>query len=138
MSERVPVVPGLFEETAQGAKLLGSKCATCNTSYFPKAAICHNPQCNESKMEDAAFGGKGTLWSYSIQDFPPPPPHKFDKPYVPYALGVVDFPNGLRVMGQMSVERFEDLEVGGEVELVIEPLFHEDDKTFVSWKFKQR
>jgi hypothetical protein len=88
-------------------------------------------------MEDFGFGGKGTLWSYSIQDFPPPPPHKFDEPYQIYALGVVDFPVGVRVMGQMSIDNLEDLEVGREVELVIEPLYHEDGKEFTSWKFKQ-
>ena len=47
--ERVPAVEGLFTEEG-GAKLLGSKCATCNTVYFPKAAICHSPDCSESKM----------------------------------------------------------------------------------------
>ncbi len=93
--ERVPAVEGLFTEEG-GAQLLGSKCATCSIVYFPKAAICHSPNCDESKMGDFAFGGKGTLWSYSIQDFPPPPPHKFDKPYQIYALGVVDFPAGVR------------------------------------------
>jgi uncharacterized OB-fold protein len=134
--ERVPAVEGLFTEEG-GATLLGSKCATCGTVYFPKTAICHSPKCEESKVEDFGFGGKGTLWSYSIQDFPPPPPHKFDKPYEIYALGVVDFPAGVRVMGQMSIDNLEDLKVGSDVELVIEPLYHEDDKEFTSWKFKQ-
>jgi hypothetical protein len=40
-------------------------------------------------------------------------------------------------MGQMSIDNLEDLKVGSEVELVIEPLYHEDDKEFTSWKFKQ-
>jgi hypothetical protein len=32
-------------------------------------------------MEDCSFGGAGKLWSYSVADFPPPPPHKYDKPF---------------------------------------------------------
>jgi hypothetical protein len=134
--ERVPAVEGLFTEEGE-AKLLGARCATCTTTYFPKTTLCHNPNCSESNMEDFAFGGKGSLWSYSIQDYPPPPPHKYDEPYEIYALGVVDFPVGVRLMGQMSIDNLDDLEVGREVELVIEPLYHEDGKAYTSWKFKQ-
>ncbi len=133
--ERVPAVEGLFTED-NGGELIGSKCVTCGTAYFPKAAQCHSPKCEDSKMEELRFGGRGKLWSYSIQDFPPPPPHKFDKPYEKYALGVVDFDAGLRLMGQMQVDSFDEIKIGGEVELVIDSLYHEDDKEFTSWKFK--
>lgn len=133
--QRVPAVPGLFTEEG-GAQVLGNRCACCNTPYFPKAAACHNPRCTESKMEDAAFGGKGVIWSYSVADFAPPPPHKFDKPFKPYAIGVVDLDCGLRLVGQM-VDAPETVKVGAQVELVIDTLYHEDDKAFTSWKFKQ-
>ena len=55
-NEPLPVVEGLFTETAEGPRLLGSKCASCGTPYFPKSAVCHNPECSGSKMEDASFG----------------------------------------------------------------------------------
>ncbi len=133
--ERVPCVEGLFSEEG-GAKLHGAKCTSCGTPYFPKPTACHNPDCEESNIEDIDFGGNGVLWSYSVADFPPPPPHIFDKPFAPYAMGVVDMECGLRLIGQM-VDKPEDVKVGAKVELVIEPLYHEDDKTFTSWKFKQ-
>lgn len=136
MSEqRVPCVEGLFSEEG-GAKLHGSRCATCGTPYFPKSAACHNPDCTQSAMEDADFGGKGVLWSYSVADFPPPPPHKFDQPFEPYAMGVVDMACGLRLIGQM-VDAAEAVKIGAEVQLVIDALYHEDGKTFTTWKFKQ-
>jgi len=134
--ERVPCVEGLFSDEGGAATLHGSRCAGCDTPYFPKSAACHNPSCTESKMEDFDFGGQGTLWSYSIADFPPPPPHKFDQPFAPYAMGVVDLECGLRLIGQM-VDKAEDVKVGAEVELVIDTLYHEDDKAYTSWKFKQ-
>lgn len=138
MSEqRVPCVEGLFSEEEDGGAILhGSKCVSCNTPYFPKSAACHNPDCTESNMEDTDFGGKGILWSYSVADFPPPPPHIFDQPFSPYAMGVVDMECGLRLIGQM-VDKAEDVKVGAEVELVIDTLYHADDKAFTSWKFKQ-
>ena len=76
MSEvrRVHAVDGLFAETPEGPRLLGSKCGGCQTSYFPRSEICHNPDCNGSDMQPASFGPHGTLWSYAIQNYPPPPP----------------------------------------------------------------
>ena len=135
MSEnRVPCVAGLFTEEG-GAKIFGSKCTTCGTPYFPKKSACHNPNCNESKIVPCEFGGKGVIWSYSVADFAPPPPHKHDKPFKPYVIGVIDMENGLRLVGQM-VDPLEAVKVGAKVELVIDALYHEEDKTFTSWKFK--
>lgn len=131
---REPCVPGLFSE-AGGAHLHGAKCTICNTPYFPKVAHCRNPECGESKIEPCDFGGSGVLWSYSVADFPPPPPHRYDEPFVPYAIGVVDMDNGLRVVGQM-VDAVGSLQVGARVGLVIEPICHEDGRAFTSWKFK--
>ncbi|SMB22750.1 conserved protein of unknown function [Sterolibacterium denitrificans] len=135
MSEtRVPCVAGLFTEEG-GAKIHGSKCTTCGTPYFPKKAACHNPNCSESKIVDCDFGGQGVIWSYSVADFAPPAPHKHDKPFKPYVIGVIDMENGLRLVGQM-VDPLEKVSVGAKVELVVDALYHEEDKTFTSWKFK--
>jgi uncharacterized OB-fold protein len=137
MSEEIlPCVPGLFDQSGGAARLHGSRCATCRTPYFPRSAECHNPDCGGSRMEDCSFAGNGVLWSFSVADFPPPPPHRYDKPFVPYAIGVVDLDCGLRVVGQM-VDPPAALRVGDTVELVISELYHEDGKAFTSWKFRQ-
>jgi hypothetical protein len=133
-----PVAEGLFAETAEGPRLLGSTCATCGTPYFPKSPVCRNPTCAGARMEDAAFGPKGTLWSYTIQYYPPPPPAKYDEPYVPYALGLIDLPEGLRVLARISTDTPEEVVVGADVELVIEKLYTAADGSDVlTWKFRQ-
>ncbi|PLW69183.1 Zn-ribbon domain-containing OB-fold protein [Pseudohalioglobus lutimaris] len=134
--ERVPCVEGLFSEENGVAVLHGSKCSNCQTPYFPRSAACHNPDCDDSNMEDFDFGGKGVLWSYSVADFPPPPPHKFDQPFVPYVMGVVDLDCGLRLIAQM-VEKPEEVKVDAQVQLIIDTLYHEDGKALTTWKFKQ-
>lgn len=136
MSEQsAPCVPGLFGEEG-GAHVLGSRCTTCKTPYFPKADVCRNPDCEQSVMVEERFGGLGTVWSYSTADFAPPPPHKFDPPFKPYAVGVVDMDNGMRLVGQM-VDAPDTVKVGDRVELVIAPLYHEGDAVRTSWKFKR-
>jgi hypothetical protein len=135
MSEQsAPCVPGLFGNEG-GAHVLGSRCTSCGTPYFPRTPDCRNPDCTDSKIEDCRFGGKGVLWSYSTADFAPPPPHKFDLPFKPYVIGVVDLANGLRLVGQMC-GALDGLKVGAQVELVLDALYHEGDAARGTWKFK--
>ena len=136
-TKTVPVAEGLFSETADGPRLLGSRCASCGTPYFPRSAVCHNPECRESKMEEASFGPRGTLWSCAIQNYPPPAPARYEEPYTPYALGMVDMPEGLRVLGRISTDDPENVEVGTEVELVLERLYlDENGNEVITWKFR--
>jgi uncharacterized OB-fold protein len=135
--ESIPAAEGLFADTEEGPRLLGSRCRSCETPYFPKSEVCHNPDCGQSSMEEALFGPRGELWSCAIQSYEPPPPALFEKPYKPYALGVVDLPEGLRVLGRISTDQPERLQLGTEVELVLEELCrNQDGAPIISWKFK--
>ncbi len=137
MTERIPVAPGLFAETRDGARLIGSRCATCKTPYFPRVDHCRHPECAGSKIEDDAFGPHGTIWSCAIQDYPPPPPARFDKPYKPYAMAVVDLDDGLRVLGQIATDDIRSVVPDTKVELVIDTLCHDDaGNAVVTWKFR--
>ncbi len=137
MTTAVPVIEGLFAQTPEGPRLLGSKCATCATPYFPKTERCRNPECASSAIEDATFGPRGTLWSYSVQHYPPPPPAKYEEPYTPYALGLVDLPEGLRVLSRISTADPASVRPGMAVELVIERLYVDGDGNEVqTWKFR--
>ena len=133
----VHAVEGLFAETAAGPRLLGTRCATCRAPYFPRSPVCHNPDCSESKIEDAEFGPNGKLWGFTFQVFPPPPPAKYDEPFKPYPMGFIDLDDGLRVLGQVSIEDMRKVAVDMPVELVIETLYHAaDGNKVVTWKFK--
>ena len=136
-TNRVPVIPNLFTETPQGARLLGSKCTGCGTPYFPRSAACHNPACETPRIEDAAFGPHGTLWSFAVQYYAPPAPVKYDEPFAPFAIGVVDLPEGLRVLGRLSVDDLKQIKIGMALELVIERLCGGTDGGEVTtWKFR--
>jgi uncharacterized OB-fold protein len=136
--ERIPVVEGLFTEDDGGARLLGSRCAACGTPYFPRSDRCRHPDCSGTQIEDAVFGPFGTLWSYSVQNYPPPAPASYDEPYHPYALAVVDLADGLRVVGRL-IDDASTLRIGAPVELVLAPLCHEDDgSALITWMFRTR
>jgi len=136
-AKQVPVIQNLFADTAHGPRLLGSKCTTCGAPYFPKAGACHNPDCSDPRIEEAAFGPRGTLWSFAVQYYAPPAPVKYDEPFVPFAIGVVDFPEGLRVLGRLSIDDLKKIKIGMPVDLVIERLCSgPDDSEVTTWKFR--
>ena len=137
MSERIPVAAGLFAETKDGARLIGSRCATCGTPYFPKVDFCRYPNCDASRIEEAGFGPDGTIWSCAIQDYPPPPPARFDKPYKPYAMAVVDLTDGLRVLGQIKTDDIRSVAPDTKVTLIVDTLCHDEaGNEVVTWKFR--
>lgn len=118
--------------------LLGSRCTTCATTYFPpkggEGAFCANPTCDGTGFEAAELSRRGTVWSYTDAQYRPPPPYVArTEPYEPFALAAVTLPEGLTVLGQVADGYgAADLRVGAEVELVIEPL---DDELLV-WRWK--
>lgn len=137
MTQRIPVIEGLFAELPGGPRLLGSRCASCATPYFPRSPVCHNPDCDESRMEDAAFGPRGVLYSCAVQNYPPPPPARYDEPYQPYAVGMVDLAEGLRVLGRIATDDLSKLHGGMPVELIVDRLYRDaDGNDVVTWQFR--
>lgn len=136
-AETIESAEGLFADTPNGPRLLGSRCATCETPYFPRSSGCHNPDCDLSKMEDILLGPKGTIWSLSIQTYPPPPPVVCSDPFEPFAAAMVDLEEGLRVLGRIHAEDPGAVQVGDEVELVLASLGRDPDgNDVISWQFK--
>ncbi len=82
-------------------------------------------------MEEVPLSSRGTLYTYCVVQIPP---EGFQEPY---ALGYVDLPEGVRIFANLSVEDFAKLEIGMEMELVIEELCRDtDDNPVVCYKFK--
>ncbi len=139
-SNPVHAAENLFVETVDGPRLLGSRCATCHSPYFPSSEACHNPDCEHSDIQSVHFGPHGTLWSVTLQNYPPPPPVVAPEPYSPYAVGLVDLEaDGIRVIGRLLVEDPQSVPVGGPVELVLAPLGQQEDgREVLSWQFVPR
>ena len=70
--ELMPVAAGLFEGTGNSARLIGTRCTSCGTHYFPKTLSCRNPQCLEKATQDVLLSREGTLYSYTVQHYQPP------------------------------------------------------------------
>ena len=93
MSRRV--VDGLFSD--EPPMLLGARCGECGEQHFPRLEQC--PYCGAEDVTPTGLSDHGTLWGWTTVRNPPPG-------YLgetPYGFGVVELPEGLRVITRLSV-----------------------------------
>ena len=136
VNESKPVIKGLFTWPSENPQLIGTHCLSCNSYYFPTKPTCSNPDCTEKKVEEVRLSTEGTLWSYTIMRYPPSPPFKTDqKP--PFPVGLIELPEGIRVMGLITGCPPDKLAIGMKMKLIVEPLYRDETgQDIVSWKFK--
>ena len=136
---RVPVVDGLFREEPDGsARLLGGRCPSCGGSFFPKQwSFCRNPRCGGTTLEDVDLSTRGTLWSFTDNRYAPPPPYPATEPFESYGVAAVELAEEqMVVLGQLATGAEPDrLEVGMEMELVLGPLYEDDEHEYVVWQW---
>lgn len=125
IGEAVSVAAGLFEIADGQPRLIGSRCTACGTSYFPQALSCRNPACDAKMVERTLLPPQGTLYSYTVQGYRPPPLFRKDD-WAPYAIGVVELDDGLRVMGMLSGCALDTIAIGMPVRLGVAPLYSDD------------
>jgi len=129
-----PVIEGWFTTGPEPA-LLGSRCEECGTVAFPPSeSSCRNPVCGGEQAGRVPLSRRGKVWSYTDAQYQPPAPYvPATDPYEPFALAAVALPEGIVVLGQLATGcTVEDVRVGSEVELVVEPL----DAENVVWKWR--
>lgn len=85
---------GDVDSVKHADSLKACKCAECGRVYFPERTIC--TECgSDQPMLECLVKGPGKLYSYSVV-------HAAPKSFVaPYAVGYVDFPGNVRVLGQI-------------------------------------
>jgi uncharacterized OB-fold protein len=135
----VPAIEGWFTTDEEPA-LLGSRCETCGNVAFPGQTIyCRNPGCDGDTFAEVKLSRRGRVWSYTDARYQPPPPYiPRTDPYEPFALAAVELDaEGIVVLGQVADGYgVDDLAVGATVELVVEPLYEQDETTYVIWRWK--
>jgi uncharacterized OB-fold protein len=140
MSEaRSAAIEGWFTLDAEQPSLLGSRCTTCGSYFFPKTAgFCRNPDCQGTEFEQVPLSRTGRIWSYTNACYQPPEPFVAPDPFVPFAIAAVELEKEkMIVLGQVvSGVDVADLAVGMPVELVIETLYRDGETDKLIWKWR--
>ncbi len=119
---RVPVHEGLFSEDADGTvALLGGRCDECKRHHFPVAPAC--PYCGADAITQVRLSDTGTIWGWTAVTALPPGYNGA----VPFGFGVVELPEGLRVITRIEEPDPERLRFGMPAKLAITEVGTNDD-----------
>lgn len=130
MKESIPLT---WRRIPERYRLLGVKCTTCSTTYFPKRPIC--PNCRrKGKLEEMKFSGKGKIFSFT--EITAAPVGFEDQ--VPYVLAIIELEEGARLTGQVVDVSGEDVKIGAKVEQVFRVIQKDDPEGLVHYGFKFR
>lgn len=117
-----PVAEGLFVDAGGEVRLVGSECAECGVVSFPGQRSC--PSCTSMNVRERRLARRGTLWSWTIQCFPPKsPPYAVADPdeFVPFGVGYVELPGEVRVEARLTESDPELLQIGMPMDLTLIP-----------------
>ena len=109
MSTQPPFTIEQFYKFLSQEKLMAGKCVKCGKIHLPPRPLCD--ECYSQQFEWIEVSGKGKLLTYTIIHVAPP---QFQS-LVPYAVGIVQLANGLKIPGMISNVPQDQLKVGMEL-----------------------
>lgn len=135
MADR-PISDGLFTwplpEPGAKPALIGSRCSLCGAVTFPQAPGC--PRCGETQMQEFDLPTRGTLYTWTTQEFLPKEPYlgpETPENFTPWAVGYVQLADLVRVEGRLYDIDPADLTFEMPFEVVVRPFRRDEDSTEV-------
>lgn len=130
---QIPVAEGLFTwppDESTPLRLIGSECTACGLVSFPAASDC--VRCASTESKERLLAERGTLWTYTTQDFrPPSPPYDGPEAFEPYAVGYIELPGELLVEARLTEPDPDRLRIGQDMRLTLVPYRVQEDGTEV-------
>ncbi|MCK4766631.1 MAG: Zn-ribbon domain-containing OB-fold protein [Candidatus Aminicenantes bacterium] len=123
-------VPRHWRETPQRYRMEAGKCSKCGSIQFPGRVIC--PDCGATEMETVKLSGKGELASYTVIRVAP----TGFTDLAPYAVGVVQLEEGMRVMGQVVDCDPDNLKIGDRLTTQFRRINEEGKTGMILYGFK--
>jgi uncharacterized OB-fold protein len=135
---RVPAIESWFTMDEQ-PHLLGLRDPGSGSYFFPKdVAVSAVPGRAGAALEEVPLSRTGRLWSSTTNHYQPPDPYVSPDPFVPYTVAAVELAQErMVVLGQLApgVDPAA-LELGMEMELVLDTLFEDEQAEHVVWKWR--
>ena len=114
-------------------RLIGSKCVTCGSYYFPRRKIC--PKCRrKGKLEDVELSKTGKVYTFTKIYVPPT---GFEK-QAPYLMAGVELDDGVKVTGQIVDADLSEVKIGSRVEAIFRIIQKDDPEGLIHYGFKFR
>lgn len=135
---KIPIKEDLFTkpvEPVEDARLAGSKCRECNEVFLGRVVGCEN--CGSQNLESVALSNEGKLYTFTVLHAPLRGDYKGPRdPFVPLGIGLVELPEGCRIMAPLTVNDPALLKIDMPMRLVIDTLYkNADGNEVLSFKF---
>jgi uncharacterized protein len=111
MSTQPPFTIEQFYKFLSEQKLMAGKCLKCGKIHLPPRTLCDN--CFSQDFEWINVSGKGKLVTYTVIHVAP---QQFQH-LTPYAVGIVELENGLKIPGMIQGATQEQLKIGMDLNL---------------------
>jgi uncharacterized OB-fold protein len=95
---------------------------------FPIQASC--ARCGSTDVEQHLLPRRGTLWTFTTQNFLPKEPYASGETletFRPYGVGMVQLGDVVRVEGRLTEADADKLQIGMEMEVVVVPFRADPD-----------
>lgn len=126
-------IPLTWRRMPERYRLMGSKCTTCGTNYFPRRNVC--PTCRrKGRLEDVRYSGRGKVYSFTDINSPP---MGFEE-QVPYVLAIIELEEGAKITGQIVDAAIGQVSIGSKVENVFRVIQRDDPEGLIHYGFKFR
>ena len=129
---QVAFAPDVFTWPSDEPQLIGGRCTSCAAVAFPLPGAC--PRCGTTEVERHLLPRRGSLYTWTTQDFLPKEPYASGETletFRPYGVGLVELGGEVRVEARLTESDPQALDFGMEVELAIVPFRTDDDGTEV-------
>ena len=126
----MPTPSRYWREIPQRYRLEAIKCKKCGAILFPPRLIC--PECKSREFEDTRLADKGKILTFTIIRVPP---HQFVD-QAPFAVGIVELDDGVKLTGQVVDCDFEDIKIGMRVKTEFRKIYNEGESGILCYGYK--
>jgi len=126
----MPTPSRSWREIPQRYRLEAGKCRGCGYVCFPPRVVC--PHCGSREFGQTKLAGAGKLLTYTIIRVPPQP---FED-QAPYAVGIAELDDGVKLTAQVVDCDFADLKVGLRVALEFRRVYEEGEAGVIYYGYK--
>ena len=119
-----------WRDYPQRYRLEAGRCKKCSKVFFPPRQICD--KCGNRDFETFRLAPHGKIATYTVIRTP----SKEFSDQAPFALGIIEMEEGVRLMAQIAEVDFEELSVGMPVRLEFRRLYEEGCEGLINYGHK--
>jgi uncharacterized OB-fold protein len=129
---QIPFAADVFTWPSDEPQLIGGRCSECAAVTFPRQPSC--ARCGSIGVEVHLLPRRGTLYSWTTQEFLPKEPYaggETAETFKPFGVGLVELGDVVRVEARLTESDPARLQFDMPVELTLMPFRVEEDGTEV-------